>query len=306
MRDSSADSLHHTWLTALESSVSFAPDKPEETVESTLAALWLTAAGQPASAARAIELELPALDEAQRTTLATLIESRRAGIPLAHLTGRQRFMGLELQVSPAALIPRAETELLARRALDKLPSPTSNGEVLILDICTGSGNLALALASHCPQARVFGADISEAAVALATENAGQLGLADRVTFAAGDLFAPLATMNVAGRADVVVCNPPYISSAKVGNMAEEIAAHEPRAAFDGGPLGISIVERVMREAADFLKPGGWLGFEIGLGQGRGLRKRLERLPHYEAVEEVVDAQGEIRALFARRKGLGAA
>jgi release factor glutamine methyltransferase len=278
-------------------------DKPEETAASTLHALWCTAAGQPTSAAAAACLaieQLPALNEAGERTLCELIERRLAGTPLAHLSGRQSFMGIELEASPEALIPRVETALLGERALAKLGNLPAGPAPCVIDVCTGSGNLALALAAHARRARVIGADLSPAAIALAKRNAVRLGLADRVNFVEGDLFEPCERLGLAASADLIVCNPPYISSAKVDSMGAEIARHEPRAAFDGGPLGNRILERLMREAPRFLKPGGWLGFEVGLGQGAGVARRLARTGHYATIESVPDAGGAIRALFARR------
>lgn len=209
-------------------------------------------------------------------------------------------MGVELLAAPGALIPRKETEVVGRLALEHLrrlagtvPAP------LVLDACTGSGNLAIALASHVPQAQAWGADLSEDAVALARENARRLGLEARVRFVAGDLLAPFEAAGLAGRADLLVCNPPYISSAKVDTMPGEIIGHEPRLAFDGGPLGIRILQRLIEAAPRFVRPGGVLAFEVGLGQGRGVRKRLEQNAAYSAIEEAADAAGNVRALAAR-------
>jgi release factor glutamine methyltransferase len=276
-------------------------DKPEETVASTLSALWHAAAGKPLSVQRATDSPLPALDVNASARLRTLLQHRIAGIPLAHLTGRQQFMGLELQVSGDALIPREETELLGHAALTHLQNiiRENNNNATVIDVCTGSGNLALALAHHAPRARVWAADLSESAVALAERNAKNLSLDDRVTFRAGDLLAPFDTPEFHGKVDLLVCNPPYISSGKVDVMASEIIGHEPRLAFDGGPLGIRILQRLIAEAPRFLKASGILAFEIGLGQGRGIRKRLEQHGDYGDIVEITDAEGNIRALVAR-------
>jgi release factor glutamine methyltransferase len=277
-------------------------DKPEETVASTLSALWHAAAGKPLSVQRATDLPLPALDINASAQLRTLLQQRIAGIPLAHLTGRQQFMGLELQVSGDALIPREETELLGHAALTHLQNIIrEKNSATVIDVCTGSGNLALALAHHAPRARLWAADLSESAVTLAERNAKNLSLDDRVTFRAGDLLAPFDTPEFHGKVDLLVCNPPYISSGKVDVMASEIIGHEPRLAFDGGPLGIRILQRLIAEAPRFLKANGVLAFEIGLGQARGIRKRLEQHGEYADIVEINDTQGNARALSARRK-----
>ena len=285
----------------LTTGLSLLPDKPEETSDNTLRALWHAAANTPVSVQKAGALPLPALDAGGVERLQTLIAQRVAGIPLAHLTGRQHFMGLELLVGKEALIPRLETELLGRAALDVLQSlATGRDELIVVDVCTGSGNLALALASHVPQARVFGADLSDEAVALAQRNARHLGLQERVEFRAGDLLAPFDEPAFHDRLALLVCNPPYISSKKVDNMPSEIIGHEPRLAFDGGPLGIRIVERLTREAPRFLRAGGFLIFEVGLGQGPALMRRLAANKSYLSLKSFADTAGEIRVILAGR------
>jgi release factor glutamine methyltransferase len=278
------------------------PDKPEETPMSMLRALWLAAAGDPCSVAAAQTRELPALGADGREALQRLVERRMAGVPLAHLTGRQSFMGLELIVGPEALVPRRETELLGNAALELLRRiVTSRGRALVIDVCTGSGNLALALAHHEPRCEVIGGDVSADAVGLARRNAECMGLADRVRFVEGDLFTLDDAAGLRGAADLIVCNPPYISTAKVAGMPGEIADYEPRLAFDGGAFGISVLFRLVAEAPQFLKPGSWLCFEVGVGQGEPMATRLERAGAYMAVERVRDSSGEVRAILARTR-----
>jgi release factor glutamine methyltransferase len=275
------------------------PDKPEETPESTLRALWYTAAGEPRSAQAARLGDLPALDGAALAALDALIDQRLAGVPLAHLTGRQHFIEIEMLAAPAALVPRKETELLGRAAID-LVCEAGGGTATVVDVCTGCGNIALAVARHVPGAHVFGADLSEEAVALARRNAAWLGLDQRVEFRAGDLLAPFDDAAFIGRVDLLTCNPPYISSAKVGQMAAETAGHEPRLAFDGGPLGVTILMRLLQEAPRFLRAGGWLAFEVGLGQGPALVRRLKAAGAWNEVREMTDDNGAVRAIAARR------
>jgi release factor glutamine methyltransferase len=285
-------------LAELEAFWSPAPDMPEETPEAVLRALWLAAAGNPVSAVRAASLPLPELDEAAQGRLSDLLARKRAGAPLAHLTGRQDFLGLELLAGPEALIARKETEILARAALAKLQA-MPGAELLVLEPCTGSGNVALALAAGEPRARVFASDLSAEAVGLARRNLEVTG-SGRVGFRTGDLLAPFDGEGFEGRADLVACNPPYISSAKVPAMRADIASHEPALAFDGGPFGVSILMKLIKQAPRFLKTGGWLCFEVGLGQGEPMAKQLRRAPEYDAVETASDAAGAVRALLARR------
>jgi len=277
------------------------PDKPEDTPVAAARALWCRAGEVRVSPVAALEQLLPALDAAQQARFAALVQQRLGGVPLAHLTERQRFMGLEMLAGPGALIPRHETELLAGAAASLLEEAARHREgVLAVDVCTGSGNVALAMAARVPGARVHAADLSADAVALARRNAEHLGLQQRVTLHEGDLLAPFDTPAFVGQVDVLTCNPPYISSARVPAMAAEIASHEPALAFDGGPLGIRILQRLLREGPRFLRPGGWLAFEVGAGQGGGVVRKLSADAGFSEVRTVCDAAGEIRAVLARR------
>jgi release factor glutamine methyltransferase len=294
--------LYGELLGELQATFKPQPDKPEETPESVLRALWFAAAGRPQSIPRINGDPLPHIAGVEVEALKALVARKREGAPLAYITGREHFLGLDLLASPAALIPRKETEILGRAALRYLKERSLvQPELLVLDVCTGSGNLALAYAHHARKARVFAADLSPDAVELARRNAQFTGLADRASFFAGDLFAPFDSLGLEGRVDLVSCNPPYITSAKVSKMPEEIALHEPRLAFDGGVLGISVVTRLMAEAPRFLKPGGALCFELGLGQGDLLELRLNRQPWVDWVEAHEDEHGAIRALVAFKK-----
>ena len=276
-------------------------DKPEETPERVLCALWRTACGLPASADRALREHLPELDAEAAGRLRELLERRRAGVPLAHLTGRQSFLGLEFLAGPEALIPRKETEILGRAALAKLSCMAAKRTRLtVLDICTGSGNLALAYAYYAATAQVFASDLCADAVRLALRNRDHFpALAPRLEIRQGDLLEPFDSAAFHGQCDLLSCNPPYISSAKVKQMHPEIAAHEPGAAFDGGVYGVSVLMKLLKQAPRFLRPGGWLGFEVGSGQGAMLARQLEKNAAFSAVERYSDSTGEIRALFAR-------
>jgi release factor glutamine methyltransferase len=286
----------------LAGQLTFLPDKPEETVDSTLRALWFAAAGTPRSAQLSMLGELPYLNSAQRERLERLVARRIDGVPLAHISERQRFMDMEMLSGPDALVPRKETELLAHTAIRLAGEIASQrGEVCVVDVCTGSGNVALAIAHHVPQARVFAADISEAAIGLAQRNAHELALSDRVEFRAGDLLTPLDTPELVGKADLLTCNPPYINTAKVSRMPAEILAYEPRLAFDGGALGIAILMRLIEQAPRFLRPGGWLAFEVGHGQGPALMKRMQGQELFTDVGSSKDSEGTDRVLFAQRR-----
>jgi release factor glutamine methyltransferase len=227
-----------------------------------------------------------------------MIARRAAGIPLAYVTGRETFMGLTLLADEGALVPRAETELLARTAIGLL----AGGDRRVIDMCCGSGNLACAIAHHVPQARVWASDLTEGCTRLARRNVAHLGLGDRVSVVQGDLFGGLAGLALEGTIDAVVCNPPYISQGKLATERAELLKFEPREAFDGGPYGLSIHQRVIRDALGFLKPDGPLLFEIGLGQERQVRALFERSKGYGPVQSVSDAEGNARVVWARKAG----
>jgi release factor glutamine methyltransferase len=206
-----------------------------------------------------------------------------------------RFMDVELLVERGVLVPRAETELLGATALEILPENPR-----IIDMCCGSANLACALAARLPGSRVWASDLTDSCVALAIRNAAHVGATDRIRVVQGDLFAGLARLGLEGTIDAVVCNPPYISHAKLAGERAVLLENEPREAFDGGPYGLSIHQRVVREALPFLKPGGWLAFEIGLGQERQVKILFDRTRAYDEVRTAANAAGEARVVYARK------
>jgi release factor glutamine methyltransferase len=293
------DSSSKALFNALEAGLRVLPDKPEETLEATFRSLYLAAAGTPSSARGAMKVDLPKLSTEQVATLAGFVQQRCAGVPLAHITGRQYFMGLEMLAGPGALIPRMETEILGGEVL-RLASMIAEkaGSVTVLDVCTGSGNIPLAVATLEPRSRLFGGDITPESIALAKENAHHLGLEGSVDFRVSDLFEAFKTEEFTGKCDIVSCNPPYIPSAKVGAMDPEISQHEPKEAFDGGSLGIGVVSKLIREAPGFLKPGGYLCFEVGLGQAVAFERMLKRNPVYRDVHGLTDSKGQVRTLVA--------
>lgn len=198
-----------------------------------------------------------------------LLQKRGSHIPLQHLTGTCDFMGLTFQVNDQVLIPRQDTETLVESALSRLKEGDR-----ALDLCTGSGCIILSLEKLGPGIRGLGADISAAALAVAKRNRDSLGLES--DFCRSDLFE-----GIEGVFDIIVSNPPYIASGKIPGLMEEVRGFEPLLALDGGADGLDFYRRIIKDARDFLKPGGWLGLEIGYDQR-------------EAVEELLRRQGFIR------------
>jgi release factor glutamine methyltransferase len=184
------------------------------------------------------------------------IRRRVARVPLQHIVGTQAFRDVTVSVGPDVLVPRPETELLVSWALELLPPPGARSP-LVLDVGTGSGCLAAALASERRDLRVVALDVSPAAIAVARDNIAALGVGERVTALVSDLFASLAPT----RADLVVSNPPYVPTARLATLAPEITDHEPRVALDGGPDGLAVIARLVRQAPSWLRPGGALLLE---------------------------------------------
>jgi len=284
----------------LENKIHLLKDKPEETIDTTLKALWFASSGFPVSAERALELSLPELTEMQEKKLHQLIEQRLTHIPLAYITNRQNFMGIELISDKRALIPRKETEILGKKAIElSRKIVNSKGRIIAIDVCCGSGNLGIALAHFNPNCFVYATDISQEAVELAQDNINFLNL-NNVQAKQGDLLNTFETSEFYEKIDLIVCNPPYILSSKVMNMDVEIASNEPTLAFDGGMLGIKIIQKLISEAPKFLKPGGWLAFEVGVGQGNFISQLCKRTGLYNLIETVADESDNIRVIMAQK------
>ena len=203
-----------------------------------------------------------------------------------------------MYVDPGAIVPREETELLGRTASRVLRETNA---MRVIDLCCGSGNLACALATAFRDVVFWASDLTEGCVRVSRQNVRKLGLEARVHVRQGDLFAGLTGLALEGTIDAIVCNPPYISSGRLGKDRAVLLEHEPREAFDGGPFGLSIHQRVVREAPVYLKPGGWLLFEIGLGQHKQVKTLFDRTRSYGDVQMECDAEGNPRVLYASRR-----
>lgn len=259
--------------------------------------------GTDAEALRIVQAALASKRPDPAGAARAMAQRRAAGTPLAFVTGYQAFMGLQLIADAGALAPRAETELLGNTALDWLHA-SGTLQPRVVDMCCGSGNLACAIAHHFPTARVWASDLTDGCIDVTRRNVAQLGVADRVVVAQGDLFAGLAGLGLEESVDAIVCNPPYISQGKLASDRAELLAHEPREAFDGGPYGISIQQRVVKEALPFLRTGGTLAFEIGLGQARQVSMLFERMKVYDQIRLVENAAGEVRVVAGRKRDSG--
>ena len=220
-----------------------------------------------------------------------LVEKRNKGVPLSYLTGFKEFWSLPLAVSPAVLVPRPETEVLVEKVLELATRESED----ILDLGTGSGNIAIALARELPRARIVAADISERALKVARRNAVLLK-ARRIEFLKSDLFS--AFRGTGARFDFIVSNPPYVSRPEWEGLPAEVREFEPRRALLAGDSGLEMISRLVRRAGTYLKPGGYLIFEIGDGQRERVLSLFGR--RWTEIETAWDLAGRPRVITARR------
>ncbi len=230
------------------------------------------------------------LSFAQAEQFQALIEQRRSGKPIQYITGRQEFFGLPFHVTADVLIPRPETEHLVEAAIARLRGWKNSR---IVDVGTGSGAIAVALAHALPACQMTALDISAAALEVARENAQRNGVAGRIRFLQSDLLAAVA----GERFDAVISNPPYISLSERGSLPVEVHEYEPALALFAGATGLEIYERLIVEATPFLVSGGWLLMAIGYGQREAIEAMLRG---WDAVEFLSDLQGIARVAVARK------
>ena len=215
-----------------------------------------------------------------------MLRKRAEHIPLQHLTGTQEFMGLEFQVSPDVLIPRQDTELLVEKLLPHIQGKR------VLDVCTGSGCIAISLAVLGKPEQMDAVDLSEKALIQAGKNAKRLG-AD-VSFYRSDMLD-----EINGRYDVIVSNPPYIEKAVIETLQTEVKDYEPRIALDGGEDGLVFYRRIAETAHNFLKKGGLLAFEIGYNQGESVRGLMQN--DFYDTEVIKDLNDNDRVVIGKLK-----
>ena len=229
----------------------------------------------------------PELSAEEGSRFSELVRRRLDGEPLQYLEGSVSFGGLEIAVDRRALIPRPETEELFELAASLVEEPDT-----IVDLCTGSGNLALALKYRFPAAEVFATDISDAALALAAENAARLGL--DVHYAAGDLFAPLPE-EIAGTVGLIVANPPYVGDGD--ELPLVVRDHEPPAALFAGADGLDVVRRIAAEAGPWLAVDGAIAVEVG----SAMAEEAGRLFAAFAPDLLGDMHGQQRFVVGRKQ-----
>ncbi len=239
------------------------------------------------------------LTKMQSSGFSDFIRKRALREPAQYITGETEFRGLLFKVTPDVLIPRPETELLVEKALCFLGG--SKGTEIVIDLCTGSGCVAVSIAKERGNTRVYAVDISKEALKVASLNARINGVSSKITFINGDLFAPLSELK--GKARVIVSNPPYISKEDMEKLDPEIRDHEPMVALSGGTDGLDFIRRIIEGSPEYLVPGGSLMMEIGWGQAERVKDILTRHGHYRDIEIRKDLSGIERVVKARYAGV---
>lgn len=231
-----------------------------------------------------------------------LIDRRTRREPLPYIVGTAEFMGLTLEVTPATLIPRPETELLVEKVADVLSAEPAGPDPVIVDVGTGSGAIAISLASLLQRARIYATDLSPEALAVAERNVARHGVGERVILLRGDLLSPLDALGLRGGVDAIVGNLPYIARSEFPQLEPEVRRAEPRAALDGGEDGLGVIRRLVAQAPHYLAETGTglLALEVGIGQAEAVRSlltaagltRAEVIPDYAGIDRVVMVRRE--------------
>ncbi len=240
------------------------------------------------------------LNDEELADYRALIKRRLKREPLQYITGRQEFWSLDFEVNSSVLIPRPESELLVETSLSlhragRIPHAD---HPRLLDLCTGSGALAVALASEIGSAEVWASDLSEDALKVARSNATRHHLERRIMFLRGDLWEPVKTKDL--NFDLIVSNPPYIRSRTLQGLAPEVRLYEPRLALDGGEDGMVYVEKILIKGADYLQPGGWILVEMDPEQTARAVGWMEETGRYEECTRVKDYSRRYRMVIGRK------
>lgn len=233
----------------------------------------------------------------QQACVMSVVRRRESREPLQYILGSQEFCGLDFSVTPSVLIPRPETELLIQETLRE--GGFAEGAVLV-DVGTGSGCVAVTLATILNGMRVFALDCSHDALSVAKGNAERHGVSDKIIWLEGDLLSPLRECSVAGAVDAIISNPPYIAESEWAGLQPEVRDYEPRRALLAGPKGIEFHERLIHDGKEFLAPGGLLVMELGQGQSSLVRRLAEEVGGYTGLQTIKDEAGIERILIARR------
>lgn len=244
------------------------------------------------------ERQVPDVDSAR---VQALVARRANREPLQYVLGTQEFCGREFRVTSSVLIPRPESALLVQETIRRC---SQNLTAIVVDVGTGSGCLAVSVASALPEARVLAIDASAEALAVARANMEQHGLGARIECVQGDLLAPLAERGLVGQVGVVLSNPPYISDLDLAMLQPEVRCFEPRVALAGGPDGMDVHRRLIRQSPMYLKAGGMLLMEVGLGQAATVCREAENSGWFRIDDVLQDEAGIDRVVCLEKMAAG--
>jgi len=241
------------------------------------------------------------IEERDKEVLEKLMQRRISGEPLQYILEHQEFWSIDFKVDPRVLIPRPETELLVEQSLSILSESSHRRIPSVLEIGTGSGAIAIALAKELKNIFVVATDISMDALALARENARSARVQNQINFVKGDLFDPFRPPDGRAPFDLILSNPPYITRRKINTLAREVKDHEPRIALDGGEDGLAFYRRIIPKAHVYLGEGGWLLVEVALGQSGIVSAMIEEGGNFLKAESIPDLSGIGRVVKAQKK-----
>jgi len=241
------------------------------------------------------------LKEREREALEKMVQRRISGEPLQYILEHQEFWSIDFKVDPRVLIPRPETELLVEQSLLTLSENSLKRNPSILEIGTGSGAIAIALAKEVKNIFLIATDMSSNALILAKENAKSAGVQDQVQFLNGDLFGPFCPSKERRPFDLIISNPPYIIRSEIGSLAKEVRDYEPTIALDGGQDGLEFYRRIITGAPLYLREGGRLLLEVALGQSGIVSEMIEKGGNFFKPESIPDLSGIGRVVKAQRK-----
>lgn len=229
-----------------------------------------------------------------------IVAKREIGMPIEYVLGLGCFFDQTFICEPGALIPRSETELLVQVALNNIKKLPQESILNVVDMGTGCGSIAISIALNAKATKLFASDLNTETVAIAKKNIAKFQLEDRITLFQGDLFAPFDGQGLEKKIDMIVCNPPYIPSTSLKKMAAEIIDYEPVEAFNGGSFGIEFYRRLIQNSLTFLKPQGFLAFEIGVGQEKLVSRIFTKNKGYKNLAYFDDGKN-VRVISAQKK-----
>lgn len=240
------------------------------------------------------------IDNSSLRSFRRLVRKRASRVPLQYIIGHVEFMSMDFLTREGVFIPRPETELVVEAVLERVDLSTSGGAVVIMDIGTGSGNIAVSLAVHLPHAKVYASDISQKALRLARFNAERYAVEDRISFLKGSLYDAFQDLGLEGKVDFIASNPPYVPEEEWKGLQQEVRNHEAPEALIAGKDGLDCYREIIKGASPWLRQGGWLVLEMGEGQAAPIQGLISKEKNLRGVEVIKDLQDIERVIVARR------